>query len=176
MRRPTARRVGSARSGGRRCSRPSSHTASDTSRLTGLSGVLDEGLLEQTDVGEELLDLAGHHLLDHLRRLAAARRLRRVDAGAPARSRPPARPRGSRSAGWPPRSASRDRLTRPLEVVRAGDEVGLAVHFDQHADLAAGVDVRCRPTRPQPSGRRASPPPRRSLLAQVDDAPSRRRR
>jgi len=28
-----------------------------------------------------------------------------------------------------------------LEVVVLGDEVGLAVHFHQHADLAAGVDV-----------------------------------
>jgi hypothetical protein len=34
-----------------------------------------------------------------------------------------------------------DVLEQRLEVVGAGDEVGLAVDFEQHADLAAGVDV-----------------------------------
>ena len=29
------------------------------------------------------------------------------------------------------------------EVVVAGDEVGLAVDLDEHADLAVGVDVGC---------------------------------
>jgi hypothetical protein len=34
-----------------------------------------------------------------------------------------------------------DVLEQLLEVVGAGHEVGLAVELDQHADLAAGVDV-----------------------------------
>src|SRR5664279_5345164 len=39
------------------------------------------------------------------------------------------------------RDLDRQIADQALELVRAGDEVGLAVDFDQDADLAAGVDV-----------------------------------
>ena len=46
------------------------------------------------------------------------------------------------------------------EVVVAGDEVGLAVDLDQHADLAVGVDVGLRRCPRWPRARRAWRPPR----------------
>ena len=39
------------------------------------------------------------------------------------------------------RDVHRDVLQQFLEVLGAGHKVALAVHFDQHADLAAGMDV-----------------------------------
>ena len=32
-------------------------------------------------------------------------------------------------------------MDKAAKIVGAGDEIGFAVDFDQHADLAAGVDV-----------------------------------
>ena len=63
-----------------------------------------------------------------------------------------------------------------LELVRAGDEVGLAVDLDQHADAAAGVDVAARRG---PRGRRGRPSSRRrrgpSRAAARRPCPCRRR-
>src|SRR5439155_23261084 len=43
-------------------------------------------------------------------------------------------------------------LFRSLERLGAGDEIGLAIHLDEDADLAAGMDVRADET----LGRRAA--------------------
>src|SRR5262249_17451163 len=126
--------------------------------------LLDEWLLQKTDVLQVALELARDDALDHLRRLAALLGLHAID-------RPPApllrlgdllaadvaRARG--------RHLHRQVAHQLLELVRLGDEVGLAVDLDQHADLAARVDVG--PDRPVggdaggPFGRL-----RESLLAQ----------
>ncbi len=58
----------------------------------------------------------------------------------PSRARRPARPRGGRTRVGRG-DLQREFLDEGLEVVGARDEVGLAVHLDEHADLAAQVDV-----------------------------------
>src|SRR5512144_542753 len=106
-----------------------------------LVGILDERLLEQACIGVELLHLAADHLVDHLCRLAAVRRLGHVDAALLLEhlGRHLLTPNVARVGG---RDLHRQLLHQVLEVVGARDEVGLAVHLDEHADLAAGMDVR----------------------------------
>ena len=141
----------------------------------GLAGLLDEGLLEQADLGEELLDLAVDDLLDDLRRLAGLRRLRARRSRARARPRRREPPRGARSAGCAAATCMARLAHELLEVVGAGDEVGLAVDLDQHADLAAGVDVRADDAFGRRRGR-PSWPPRRAPSRAGTERPSRGRR
>src|SRR5579872_895934 len=102
--------------------------------------VLDERLLEQADFLIELLHLAIDHLLGNVSRLATGNRLRDRNfllAG---------EVRGSNVfladvLGIAGRNVHRDIVQQLLEVVGARHEVALAVHFDEHTNLAAGVDV-----------------------------------
>src|SRR3954468_12237745 len=110
--------------------------------LDGLVLVLlavDVDLLEEDDLLEPLADLAarcalarvlGHvgHLTGGDAQLLGADVLGDVLLGHPARRR----------AG---RDVQRDVTGERGEVVVLGDEVGVAVDLDQHADLAVGVDV-----------------------------------
>src|SRR5512133_703962 len=102
--------------------------------------VLHERLLEEAELAVELLDLAGRDLLeDRLGLLLLARlglrdlALLRDDV------------RGDLLAADPARRGRRDLhgevLHERLEALGARDEIGLAVHLDEHADLAAHVDV-----------------------------------
>src|SRR5579875_3392245 len=98
--------------------------------------LLDERLLEQTLFLVEALDLPLDDALDHLLGLALLARLRGVDL-----------PLGRRDVLAPDvarrgrRHLQRQVVHEPLELGRLGDEVGLAVHLDEDADLPARVDV-----------------------------------
>ena len=75
-------------------------------------------------------------------------------------ARPAWRPRGSSSSetycvGRRGGDVQRDVAGERDEVVVAGDEVGVAVDLDEHADLAVGVDVGLRRCPRWPRGRRA---------------------
>src|SRR5579875_3758306 len=102
--------------------------------------LLDERLLEQTLFLVEALDLPLDDALDHLLGLALLARLRGVDL-------PLGRELGRRDVLAPDvarrgrRHLQRQVVHEPLELGRLGDEVGLAVHLDEDADLPARVDV-----------------------------------
>ena len=102
--------------------------------------VLDEGLLVEADLLVELAHLAFDDLLDHVGGLAGGGGLRAVDVllllecfGSDIFLADELGVAGGDVHG--------DVVHQFLEVVGAGDEVALAVDLDQHADLAAGVDV-----------------------------------
>src|SRR5271170_7255548 len=106
----------------------------------GLRGFLDEGLVEEAELFVELGELAGKHLLDDLGGLAGGCGLGAVDVLLALEvgfgdvfAADKARVDGSDVHG--------DVAEELLEVVGAGYEVGLAVEFEENADLAAGVDV-----------------------------------
>src|SRR5579885_2546972 len=98
--------------------------------------LLDERLLEQTLILVEALDLPLDDALDHLLGLALLARLRGVDL-----------PLGRRDvfaadvARRGRRHLQRQVVHELLELGCLGDEVGLAVHLDEDADLPARVDV-----------------------------------
>src|SRR5579862_9302789 len=102
--------------------------------------VLDEGLLVEADLLVEFAHLALDDLLDHRSRLAGLRRLRAIDVllllerfGSDIFLADKARIGRGHVHG--------DVMHQVLEVIGAGDKVAFAVDLDQHADLAAGVDV-----------------------------------
>src|SRR5688572_14534113 len=104
-------------------------------------GVLDVSLIEEANLLIPLLELPGGDLLDDLRRLARFLRLLTVNPHLPfdhlgIEALSVDRQRSRR------RDLHRQRAGELPESVRLGDEIGLAVHLDQHADLAAQVDVR----------------------------------
>src|SRR5258706_4711902 len=102
--------------------------------------VLDERLFTETNFLVDLRHLAFHNLLDHIRRLAgssclgainvllALERLRRHILAADK----------LRIAGG---NVHGDVVQQLLEIIRARHEIALAVHFQQHANLSARVDV-----------------------------------
>src|SRR5919106_715650 len=108
-------------------------------------GVLDVGLIEEADLLIPLLELPGGDFLDDLRRLARFLRLLTVNPHLP-----------FDHLGIEPLAVDRQRRRRRdlhgqrageiPEVVGLGDEIGFAVHLDQHADLATQVDVRLHAT------------------------------
>ena len=113
--------------------------ASVTSSRTDCS-VVAVRLLEEDDVLEPLLQLAVDDLLADLGRLGRRGGIRR-ELG-------PLRVQVRRRdlvdvdpARRQPRDLDREGADELLELVRPGDEVGLAVDLDEHADAAAGVDV-----------------------------------
>src|SRR5436309_181994 len=137
--------------------------------------VLDEGLLQQAELLVELGELPVDDLLDDLRGLARSSRLLPVDL-----------PLGLDEvgghflAGDEPgvrcRDVHRDVLEELLELRSPGDEVGLAVHLHEHADLSARMDVGsygalCRGPRGLPL--RGGKPLLAEDLLRFDEAPSR---
>src|SRR5215472_8947109 len=107
--------------------------------------VLDERLLEQADFLIELLHLARDHLLGDVSRLAARDRLRKIDflLAREVRFRHVFFADIFRIAGC---NMHRDVVQQFLEIVGARHEIALAVYFDKHTNLAAGMDVvRHRP-------------------------------
>src|SRR5579871_588865 len=103
--------------------------------------LLDERLLEQADVLVEALDLPVDDALDHLLGLALLARLGRVDL-ALGRQLGLGHVLACDVARRGRRDLHRQVPHELLELGGLGDEVGLAVHLDQDADLAPGVDVR----------------------------------
>ena len=102
--------------------------------------VFDERLLEQAHFLVELLHLARNHFLGDVRGLAAGNGLREIDfllLGVGFR-RHIFFSHVARIAG---RNVHRDVVHQLLEIIRACHEIALAVHLDQHANLAAGVNV-----------------------------------
>src|SRR5262249_25292709 len=102
--------------------------------------LLDEWLLQETDVLQVALELTRDDALDHLRRLAALLGLNAIDRALALLLRlgdlfaaDVARARGRHLHGQVAHQL--------LELVRLGHEIGLAVDLDQHADLAAPMDV-----------------------------------
>ena len=119
---------------------PSLATLVAMSWRDGLRLLLDEGLVEQADLFVELGHLAFEHLLDDVGGLAGGGGLGAVDVLLALEvgfgdvfAADEARVDGGDVHG--------DVAEQLLEVVGAGDEVGLAVELEEHADLAAGVDV-----------------------------------
>src|SRR5215472_3450231 len=102
--------------------------------------VLDERLLEQADFLIELLHLARDHLLGDMSRLAAGDRLREIDflLACEVGVRHVFFADVFRIAGC---DVHRNIVQQLLEVLGARHEVALAVYFDEHTNLAAGVDV-----------------------------------
>src|SRR5215469_247656 len=102
--------------------------------------VLDKRLLEQADFLIELLHLARDHLLGDMSRLAAGDRLRKIDFLLTGKVgfRHVFLADVFRIAGC---DMHRDIMQQFLEVISACHEVALAVHFDEHTNLAAGVNV-----------------------------------
>ena len=121
---------------------PSLAMASATTCRTVLPGSLMKSCSRRQTSAANLLDLALDDLVDDLRRLPGLRRLRRVDLALALELGRPGSPRGSRSSGRAAATCIARLAHELLEVVGARDEIGLAVHLDQDADLAAGVDVR----------------------------------
>src|SRR5674476_1356686 len=107
--------------------------------LDGAVGVLDERLLHQARLGEELLELAGDDLLEHVLGLAldllgVDGLLADDDVFRHLVARDPAR----RGRG----DVHGEVVGELLEGIAARHEVGLHADLHEHADLAAGVDVR----------------------------------
>ena len=102
--------------------------------------ILDEGLLQQANLLVELRHLAVDDLLDHRCRLAGGGSLRAIDLLL-ALQILRRHVFGLHIARIARRDVHRDVLEQLLEVLGARHEVALAVDFDQHADLAAGMDV-----------------------------------
>src|SRR5713101_1448426 len=105
--------------------------------------ILEERLLEQAPAAllEDPVELAGEDLVDHHLGLVLLEELRAMDALLPIDE-----VLRDVLAAHPPRVAPgdlhRDVLHQRLELLVPRGEVGLAVHLDQHAHLAAHVDVR----------------------------------
>ncbi len=106
----------------------------------GLRCFLDEGLIEEAELFVELGELAFEHLLDDVGGLAGGCGLGAIDVllalevgGGDVVAADEARVDGGDVHG--------DVAEQLLEVVGAGDEVGLAVELEEDADLSAGVDV-----------------------------------
>src|SRR5437667_2183849 len=102
--------------------------------------VANVGLLEQADLGEELLELAGHDLLDDLGGLALPGGLRLQDL-ALALDPVGRHVLAAHDLGPRRRNLHREVAHQLAELVGARDEIGLAVHLDQHSHAVAGVDV-----------------------------------
>ncbi|OLE39361.1 MAG: hypothetical protein AUG00_02395 [Candidatus Rokubacteria bacterium 13_1_20CM_2_70_7] len=102
--------------------------------------VLDERLLQQALLRVELLQLALDDLVEHGGRLLLVGHLAPVDLTLLVDDRRwhvlPRHP-----AGVGGRDLHGEVLHQLLESVGAGDEVRFAVHFDQHAELGARMDV-----------------------------------
>src|SRR5205807_8023826 len=103
--------------------------------------VLDEGLLEQALFAEELLELALDDLVDDLRRLLLVGELGPVDLALALDDR------GGNILARNVRGVRRGDLHREildelLERVGLRDEVRLAIHLDEHAELGPWVDIR----------------------------------
>src|ERR1700679_580032 len=108
--------------------------------LDGEGLVLDERLVEQANFFVKLAHLAFHNLLDHRRRLPGGRSLRTVNVLLPLQILvghilPADVP------GIGRRDVHGDILEQLLEVLRARYKIALAVDFNQHADLAASVNI-----------------------------------
>ena len=106
----------------------------------GLRRFLDEWLIEEAELFVELRELALEHLLDDVRRFAGGCGLGAIDVLLALEvsfgdifAADEARVDGGDVHG--------DVAEQLLEVVGAGDKVGLAVEFEENADLSAGVDV-----------------------------------
>src|ERR1700730_1353348 len=102
--------------------------------------VLDEGLLEQADLFIELAHLAFDDLFNDLGRLASGRGLRAIDVLLALE--------GFRrdvflaDKLWiTRRDVHGDVVFQFLEILGTRHKVAFAVHFDEHPDLAASVDV-----------------------------------
>src|SRR6185436_6218949 len=102
--------------------------------------VLDEGLLVEANLLVELGHLTFHHLLGDMLRLSARDRLRKIDflLARIGFRRDVFLANELRIAS---RNVHGNVVHQFLEVLGASDEVALAVDLDQHADLAAGVDI-----------------------------------
>ena len=108
--------------------------------LDGDVGIADRRLIEQAHLRVVALELALDDLVDHVGGLARTGELGAIDLalllehlGGNVLALDVDRARG--------RDVHGDFLRQRLEVRRPRDEVGFAVHFDQHRDLAAKVHV-----------------------------------
>ena len=102
--------------------------------------IANRRLIEQADLLVEAVQLALDDLLDDLRRLVLALHLAAIDAALALEHVgrhlfPPHVLRAGRG------NVHGDLARKALEVLRPRHEVGLAVHLDQDANLAAHVDV-----------------------------------
>src|SRR5207253_9053064 len=117
------------------------HAVDELADLGLTGGVFDEGLFEQTLIGEELLQLALDDFIDHLGGLLLVGQLAAIDLALlldhVARDVLPRDIRRVRRRDLHP-----EILHQLLKGVRARHEVGLAVDLDQNAQLAAVMDVR----------------------------------
>src|ERR1044071_3941062 len=105
--------------------------------------VLDERLLHEAHLGVELVELAIHDLVHDRGRFALVLHLLGVDR-ALARDALGGHVFAPHVVGARRRGLHGEVLAERLEVVRARDEVGLAVHLDEHADPAVvhvGLDA-----------------------------------
>src|SRR6185437_7288991 len=104
--------------------------------------VFDEVLLEQAMVFKELPQLSLGDLFENRSRLAGVRRLRLLaQAGALGRKHVRGDAFAVEVAGAGGRHVHGQIVDELLKFVGAGDEVALAGDFDQHAELAAGVNI-----------------------------------
>src|SRR5207237_1263261 len=117
------------------------HAVDELAYLGLTGGVFDEGLFEQTLIGEELLQLALDDFIDHLGGLLLVGQLAAIDLALlldhVARDVLPRDIRRVRRRDLHP-----EILHQLLKGVRARHEVGLAVDLDENAQLAAVMDVR----------------------------------
>src|SRR5918992_2092682 len=106
----------------------------------GLAGVAHPRLVHERDVLVERLELTRHDLLDHVLRLAALTNLLLEDTPLlldAVRRHAIAIHRDRRSR----RDVLGERTRQVLEIVGAGDEVGLAIQLDEDGQLAVVVQV-----------------------------------
>src|SRR5712691_833429 len=103
--------------------------------------VLEERLIEEALLRVELLQLARDDLVQHRLGLALLEQLRAVDVLLPL-DHVVRHVLAAHVLGIAPGDVHGEVLHQRLELLVPRGEVGLAVHFDQHAHLAAHVDVR----------------------------------
>src|SRR6266850_2177673 len=117
------------------------HPVDELADLRLAGGVLDERLLEQTLIGEEFLELTLDDLVEHLSRFFLVGQLLAIDLALLFDHRA-----GNVFPGDVRRVRRRDLhpelLHELLEGIGSRDEVGLAIHLDQHPELGTVVDVR----------------------------------
>src|ERR1700677_4053186 len=108
--------------------------------LDGKRLILDKGLIEQANFFIKLAHLAFNDLIDYLGRLTRGRSLGAVDVLLPLQilGGDVLAANIARISG---RDMHRDVLQQLLKILRPGNKVALAVDFDQHTDLAAGMNV-----------------------------------
>src|ERR1700722_5839943 len=108
--------------------------------LDGERLIFDERLIKQANLFIKLAHLAFHDLLDHLGRFSRGRGLGPVNILLPLQvlGGHVLTPNVPWVGG---RDVHGDVLEQLLEILRAGDEIALAIDFNQHTDLAPGMNV-----------------------------------